>query len=100
MVGANGLVDPNSGAQIEDGGGKALDSVSIVSPDGAFDDLSLQWAHARDDENGNPRWYATLETENVDPGTYAYEVQISDESTGRIDVGIASAQFSIIEMPS
>jgi hypothetical protein len=100
VVGANGLVDPSSGEQIEDSGDMALDSVTIVSPDGAFDDIELQWVHGRDDENSVPQWNGTLETENLSPGSYPYEVQISDESRDRYDVGIASAQFSIIEVPS
>jgi hypothetical protein len=99
VVGANGLVDPSTGEQIEDSGDMALDSVTAVSPDGAFEDVTLEWFHARDDENGSPRWEATLETENLGPGTYPYEVRISDQSRDRIDVGIASAQFSIIEVP-
>jgi len=100
VVGANGLVDPSSGEQIEDSGDMALDSVTVVSPDGAFEDISLQWVHGRDDENTTPQWNATLETENLSPGSYPYEVRISDESRDRFDVGIASAQFSIIEVPS
>jgi hypothetical protein len=100
VVGANGLVDPSTGEQIEDSGDMALDSVTVVSPDGSFEDLPLEWVHGRDDENTTPQWNATLETENLSPGSYPYEVRISDESRDRYDVGIASAQFSIIEVPS
>jgi hypothetical protein len=103
MVGTDGVVNPNSGEAVEDGGsefGDGLDSVTVVSPDDAFEDLALTWTAALDDENGLPRWFGTLETEGLDPGSYAYEVQISDESDGQIDVGIATDQFSIIEMPA
>jgi hypothetical protein len=93
-------VDPTTGEQIEDSGDMALDSVTVTSTDGAFSDVTLEWAHGRDDENTDPQWSGTLETENLSPGTYGYEVRISDQSRDRFDVGIASAQFSIIEVPS
>ncbi|MFC7228671.1 hypothetical protein N0B31_14760 [Salinirubellus salinus] len=102
MVGQDGLVNPNTGEAVEDETTPAnagIDSVTVVSPDGAFDDVALSWTDALDDENDLPRWFGTLETENLDPGTYAYEVQISDQEQGRFDVGVASAQFSIIEVP-
>lgn len=102
MVGADGLVDATTGEAVEDEGSEYADGISaatVVSSDGAFDDVSLEWTAALDDDNGFPRWFGTLETENLDPGTYGYEVQIDDEDTGRFDTGVASAQFSIIEVP-
>jgi len=102
MVGTDGIVNPTTGEAVEDESSEftdGIDSAQVVSGDGAFDDVALEWTAALDDENGLPRWFGTLETENIDPGTYAYEVEISDESTGRIDTGIASATFSIIEVP-
>jgi len=99
MVGAEGLVDTDTKELVEGTEGEGLDSVTAVSPDGAFSDLSLEWTAARDDENGRPRWYGTLETETLEPGTYPYEIQVSNENRDRFDVNIASAQFSIIEVP-
>jgi len=102
MVGTDGLVNPNTGEAVDDGGSEyndGIDSATVVSGDDSFEDVELEWTAALDDENGLPRWYGTLESENLGAGTYGYEVQISDESAGRFDTGIASAQFSIIEMP-
>jgi hypothetical protein len=102
MVGADGLVNPASGEAVEDEGSAyadGLNGATVVSSDGAFDDVPLEWTAALDDENGLPRWFGTLETENLDPGTYGYEIQIDDGSSGRFDTGVASAQFSIIEVP-
>lgn len=102
MVGADGVVNPNSGEAVEDEGSEyadGIDAATVVSSDGAFDDVPLEWTAALDDEGGLPRWYGTLETENLDPGTYGYEIQIDDESSDGFDTGVASAQFSIIEVP-
>jgi len=103
MVGSDGLYNPNTGQPVEDEGSEVsggLDSVTVVSTDGSFDDVSLSWNANVDDENSLPQWNGVLETENLDPGTYAYEVQVSNESKGRFNTGIAASQFSIIEVPS
>jgi hypothetical protein len=76
-----------------------IDSVTVVSPDGAFDDIELEWTSAADDENGKPRWFGTLETENLDAGGYTYEVQVTDEGSNSFNTGIASDQFTIVEIP-
>ncbi|MFB6150767.1 MAG: hypothetical protein ABEJ40_03075 [Haloarculaceae archaeon] len=77
-----------------------IKSVTVVSPDGKFDDLELKWTDAGDDPHGLPRWHATMDTKNLSPGNYKYEVQITDEQTGAIDVGLATDSFTIIEVPS
>ena len=102
MVGTDGVVNPNSGEAVEDEGSAYADginSATVVSSDDAFDDVSLEWTAALDDENGLPRWFGTLETENLDPGTYGYEIQVDDDTSGRFDTGVASSSFSIIEVP-
>ena len=100
LVGPDGLY--NSAAEtVEDEGSEfanGLDSATVVSSDGSFPDVSLSWSADPSADNPNPQWSGTLETGNLSPGTYGYEVQITDESTGRIDTGVASAQFSIIEV--
>jgi hypothetical protein len=102
FVGTDGLHNPNTGETVEDEGSEAsgLDSVTVVSSDGNFDDVSLSFASGADEEGASPQWSGTLETEDLSPGTYGYEVQISDQSEDRFDVGVASSQFSIIEVPS
>jgi hypothetical protein len=102
MVGSDGLYNGNTAETVEDQTSEftnGIDSVTVVSPDGSFDDVSLSWSADPEAENPNPQWSGTLDTAGIDPGTYAYEVQITDESSGRFDTGIASAQFSIIEVP-
>jgi hypothetical protein len=102
MVGADGLHNPNTGEMMEDEGSEfadGIDSATVVSPDGSFGDVELEWLSGLEDENTSPQWNGLLETQNLDPGTYSYEIEITDESTGQIDTGIASATFSIIEVP-
>ena len=102
MVGSDGLYNSGSAETVEDEGSEftdGLDSVTVVSPDDAFGDVSLSWSADPSADNPTPQWSGTLDTAPLDPGTYSYEVQISDESTGQFDTGIASAQFSIIEVP-
>lgn len=106
LVGSDGLYQyaaepPEDGLQVDDETSPyndGIDGVTVVSPDDAFDDIELEWTDAADDENGFPRWFATLETEDLDPGTYSYEVQVTDETTGRIETGIAADNFTIVEI--
>jgi hypothetical protein len=101
MVGSDGLYD-RSANPVEDEGSEfsdGIDSVTVVSPDDSFDDVTMEWSADPEADNPNPQWSGTFDTEGLQPGTYAYEIQISDESSGRFNTGIASAQFSIIEVP-
>jgi len=106
LVGADGLyqelAEPDDdGLLVEDETSPyndGIDGVTVSSPDGAFDDIELEWTDAADDPNGLPRWFATLETEDLDPGTYSYEVQVTDDTSGQFETGLASDTFTIVEI--
>ncbi|QLH81719.1 hypothetical protein [Halosimplex pelagicum] len=88
-----GIYDGSSGDLV---GGDALDSVTVESTDGAFDPVELSWQESG--EETTAQWTGTLETEALDPGSYGYEVVVTDGEANFYDVGIASNQFTIIEV--
>ncbi|WP_302081836.1 hypothetical protein [Salinibaculum rarum] len=88
-----GIYDSTTGELV---GSDTLDSVTISSADGSFDPVELSWQAGGEDSTA--QWNGTLETENLDAGTYGYEVTVSDAGRDVYNVGIASAQFSIIEV--
>jgi hypothetical protein len=88
-----GIYDGASGDLV---GGDALDSVTVESTDGAFDPVELSWQAGG--EESTAQWTGTLETESLDPGSYGYEVVVTDGEANFYDVGIASNQFTIIEV--
>ena len=112
LVGADGLYvesatlpeegNPDS-LQVTDEGSpynNGIESVTVVSPDGAFDDIELTWTDAADDENGVPRWYSESPLTGLEPGSYSYEVQVSDDTSGSISTGLAADSFTVLEVPS
>jgi hypothetical protein len=88
-----GIYDSVSGELV---GSDTLDSVTVESTDGSFDPVELSWQ--ADGEEQTAQWNGTLETENLAPETYGYEVVVSDPGRDVYNVGIAQAQFSIIEV--
>jgi hypothetical protein len=88
-----GVYDGSTGEIV---GNDTLDSVTISSTDGSFDSFDLQWQSGGEDSE--PQWIGTLESENLSPGTYGYEVQVTNGDANFYNVGIASNQFTIIEL--
>ncbi len=89
-----GVYNGNSGEFV---GSDTLSSVRVESADGAFDPIQLEYLTG-EEENTAEQWYGVLETENLSPGTYGYEVVASDSGGNFVNVGIASNQFTIIEL--
>ncbi|WP_436925049.1 hypothetical protein [Halosimplex amylolyticum] len=90
---AIGVYDGSSGDLV---GGDTLDSVTVESTDGAFDSVELEWQEGG--EESTAQWTGTLETESLEPGSYGYEVVVTNGDANYYDVGIASNQFTIIEV--
>jgi hypothetical protein len=88
-----GIYDGSSGDPI---GTDTLDSVTVESTDGSFDPVDLEFSPGGEDSAA--QWSATLETENLGTGTYGYEVNVTDGEANFYNVGIASNQFTIIEV--
>jgi len=78
-------------------GNDTIDSVTIESTDGSFDTIDLEY-FSGEEENSSERWAGALETENLDTGTYGYEISVSDSEY--TNVGISENQFSIVEIQS
>ncbi len=98
LVGTDGTYTPDGTKQADS---PAISEATIVSPDGEFEDVSLTWNDFADDENSTARWNGVLETENLSPGTYNYEVQVTEaeeSERGRVNATIASNYFTIIEV--
>jgi hypothetical protein len=89
-----GIYDSNTGEFV---GSDTLDSVTIESTDGSFDPVELTYAPG-EGEDADEEWAGTLETENLDTGTYSYEITVSDDNY--TNVGVSENQFSIVEIPS
>ena len=77
-------------------GSDTLDSVTIESTDGAFDPVELTWQPGGEDSE--PQWSGTLDTADLSTGTYGYEVVVTNGDSNFHNVGIASNQFTIIEV--
>ena len=88
-----GIYDSVTGELV---GSDTLDSVTVESTDGSFEPVELSWQSETEDQTA--QWNGTLETENLAPETYGYEVVVSDPGRDTQSVGIAQAQFSIIEV--
>jgi hypothetical protein len=88
-----GVYDGSSGEIV---GNDTLDSVTIQSTDDSFDDVSLSWTAASEDTDA--QWSGTLDTADLSTGTYGYEVVVTNGDANFYDVGIASNQFTIIEV--
>lgn len=100
LVGTDGTYMENGEKQADS---PAITEATVVSPNDEFDDVTLTWNDYADDENSTARWNGVLETETLAPGTYNYEVQVTESEAserGRIDATIASNSFSIIEVSS
>lgn len=78
-------------------GNDTIDSVTIESTDGSFDSIDLEY-FSGEEENSSERWAGALETENLDTGTYRYEISVSDSEY--TNVGISENQFTIVEIQS
>jgi len=91
-----GIFDGASGEPVTD---EAVDSVNVQFPDtDVFDDLSLSYV-APEEEGDTPQWSGTIETpSDVPTGTYTYTVTVTDGDANFYNVGIASSQFTIIEV--
>jgi len=87
-----GIYDGSSGDPV---GGDTLDTVTVESTDGAFDPVDLSFQSG---EDTTPQWNGTLETEGLSAGTYGYQVVVSGSDANFTNVGIASNQFTIIEV--
>ena len=88
-----GVYDGSSGDLV---GSDTLDSVTIESTDGSFDSFDLEWQPGGEDSTA--QWSGTLDTANLSPGTYGYEVLVTNGEANFYDVGIATQQFTIIEV--
>jgi hypothetical protein len=88
-----GVYDGESGELI---GGDTLDSVTVESTDGSFDPVELSWQAGG--EESTAQWTGTLETESLEAGSYGYEVVVTNGEANFYDVGIASNQFTIIDV--
>ena len=77
-------------------GSDTLDSVTIESTDGSFDPVELSWTPAGEDQTA--QWSGTLDTAALSPGSYGYEVTVTNGDSNFYNVGIASNQFTIIEL--
>ena len=77
-----------------------IDSLTVISPDGAFEDIELTWTDAADDSHGMPRWFSENPLSGLDPGTYSYEIKISDETSKSLTTGIAADSFTVLEVPN
>ena len=89
-----GIYDSTTGELV---GSDMLDSVTVESADGSFDPVELSW-QSGEAEDQTAQWNGTLETESLGAETYSYEVVVSDSERDVYNVGIAEAQFSIIEV--
>jgi hypothetical protein len=98
LVGTDGTYTPNGDKQADS---PAISEATVVSPNGEFDDVSLTWNDFADDDNSTARWNGVLETETLSPGTYNYEVEVTEaeeSERGRVNATIASNYFTIIEV--
>lgn len=71
-----GVFDSDSGSPLGD---RSVDAVTVEFPDADFDAIQLNWKgdHEVHDETS---WGGKLETdEDVDPGTYRYEISVDGE---------------------
>jgi hypothetical protein len=89
-----GIYDSVTGELV---GSDTLSSVTVESTDGSFDPVELSW-QSGEPEDQTAQWNGTLETESLAAETYSYEVTVSDPGRDVRNVGIAQAQFSIIEV--
>jgi hypothetical protein len=89
-----GIYESSTGELV---GSDTIDSVTISSADGTFDPVELSW-QSGEAEDETAQWNGTLETETLSPGTYNYEVSVTNSDASFYNVGIASAQFSIVEV--
>lgn len=88
-----GVYDSTNGEIVGD---DTLDSVTIESEDDAFDSFELEWDEGGEDSE--PQWSGDLDTADLEPETYGYEVVVSNGDRDIYEVGIASNQFTIIEL--
>ncbi|WP_017342791.1 MULTISPECIES: hypothetical protein [Halorubrum] len=88
-----GVYDGSSGEIV---GSDTLDAVTIESTDGAFDPIELSWNEGGEDSE--PQWSGTLDTADLAPASYGYEVVVTNGDANYYNVGIASNQFTIIEL--
>jgi hypothetical protein len=88
-----GVYDGSSGGIV---GSDTLDAVTIESTDGAFDPVELSWNEGGEDSE--PQWSGTLDTADLSPASYGYEVVVTNGDANYHNVGIASNQFTIIEL--
>lgn len=99
-----GIYDADSGGFV---GTDQIKSAQIVSPDDKFDPVSLEY-YPGEGEDATEKWQGALDTANLEPGTYNYEVEVTytqdvkdagkdDEGDLKV-VGIASDAFTIIEV--
>jgi len=90
---AIGVYDSETGEIV---GSDTLDSVTVESTDGSFDAVELEWQEGGEDSTA--QWFGTLDTSSLSPGTYGYEVVVTNGDANFYNVGIASNQFTIIEV--
>ena len=88
-----GVYDGSNGEIV---GSDTLDSVTIESTDGSFDPVELSWTPSSEDEDA--QWSGTLDTADLSTGSYGYEVVVTNGDSDFYNVGIASNQFTIIEV--
>ncbi|TQQ82502.1 hypothetical protein EWF95_04300 [Halonotius roseus] len=88
-----GVYNGSSGELV---GNDTLDSVTIESTDGSFDAVDLEWQPGGEDSE--PQWSGTLDTADLSTGSYSYEVTVTNGDANYHNVGIASNQFTIIEV--
>ncbi|MEA1930803.1 MAG: hypothetical protein U9O06_04545 [Euryarchaeota archaeon] len=88
-----GVYDGSSGEIV---GNDTLDSVTIESTDDSFDPVELSWNEGGEDSE--PQWSGTLDTADLSPASYSYDVVVTNGDANYHDVGIASNQFTIIEL--
>jgi hypothetical protein len=88
-----GVYDGSTGDLV---GNDTLDSVTIESTDGSFEAVDLEWQPGGEDSE--PQWSGTLDTADLSTGSYSYEVTVTNADANYENVGIASNQFTIIEV--
>ena len=91
---AIGIYDSTTGELV---GNDTLDSVTVESADGSFDPVELTW-QSGEEEDSTAQWNGSFQPNSLATGTYDYEVIVSNPGRDVYNVGIASAQFTIIEV--
>lgn len=90
---AANIYDANTG---KEPGPDTIDEVMVEFPNGEFDPIELAW-QGDNEEHAAKVWESVLELpEDVETGTYKYEISVTAEAANVLDVGIATDEFTVI----